>query len=417
MRLVAFAVCASLLATWSCSGASSGETESATRPATADAGWTSSPPERNGDAGLDGSSGDGPDGSLADAASGADAATNVTTLRIRYRGRPGVLSLRGAGGPLSWTESTALTEVEPGLFEWSAPDLVGELEWKPMLGDAWSLGPNYRVIAGSTLEITPRFFETRGTVERKWPTFTSALLPSTRGIWVSLPPTYVENAAARLDVLYMHDGQNLFSSASAFGGHEWQVDETLDQGAADGSIREEIVIGIENGGPDRIDELTPSVDPGRQRGGDAEQYLAMIETEIMPLVNGALRTHTGPEHTALVGSSLGGLNSVWAGVHHADAFGRIGAMSPSTWWDGGMILGAVDAMSPVRPSRIYVDSGNAGDGADDFENTATLVSHLRSQGYVDGASLEYVLQPGALHNEIYWAERLPHALSFLLGPR
>lgn len=107
---------------------------------------------------------------------------------------------------------------------------------------------------------------------------------------------------------------------------------------------------------------------------------------------------------------------MYAGVHHADVFGFIGALSPSTWWDDRMILGEVAAMPGVRPLRIYVDSGNAGPSNDDVENTAALAQSLRDVGYQDGATLKYVMQAQAQHSEIYWAQRAPAALAFLLGP-
>ncbi len=351
----------------------------------------------------------------ADAADAADAAPQRTTIRVHYAGNAGALALRGSAAPLSWETSAALTPIGNDTYEWSTDAMV-DLEFKPLLDGAWSLGPNYQIRAGAQIDLQPRFRETRGQVSIRWPSFTSSAAPSTRAIWVYLPPTYVENSASRMGALYMHDGQNLFSAASAFGGNEWMVDETLDQGAADGSIRETIVIGIESTAR-RVYELTPSVDPDEASGGEADAYLSMLESELKPRVDAELRTLPGREHTALFGASLGGLVSVYAGVHRANVFGLIGAMSPSTWWDGTMILGEVAAMPNVRPLRFYVDSGNAGPSNDDVLNTAELAAGLRAVGYQDGTTLQYVVQDQAQHSETYWAQRLPAALRFLLGPR
>jgi predicted alpha/beta superfamily hydrolase len=233
-----------------------------------------------------------------------------------------------------------------------------------------------------------------------------------------LPPTYIENTSSRFGVLYMHDGQNLFSPTTAFGGNEWKVDETLDAGAEDGSIRETIVVGIENTA-DRIDELTPTADPTENGGGKADQYLAMIIDEIKPMIDKDLRTEKAREQTAVMGSSLGGLVSAYAGVGHADVFGLVGAMSPSTWWDNEVILADVSTTKtkPSRPLRVYVDSGDSGTSNDDVANTTELAARYRSVGYVDNKDLLHVVQSGGQHNEIYWAERLPAALHFLLGAR
>jgi hypothetical protein len=65
---------------------------------------------------------------------------------------------------------------------------------------------------------------------------------------------------------------------------------------------------------------------------------------------------------------------------------------------------------------VYVDSGNAGTSMDDVANTAQLAQAWRDRGYAEGATLLYVVQDGATHSERFWAQRLPGALRFLLGP-
>ncbi len=341
----------------------------------------------------------------------------ATTVRVHYQGKPGTMTLRGSTGPLSWDKSAAFTSTAPGLYTWTSTEVKVDTELKPMLGDTWSRGPNYKVKPNATLDVYPHFFETHGTVTKKYPSFTSTKLPSTRGIWVYLPPTYVENSEARFPALYMHDGQNLFSPDTAFGGNEWKVDETLDAGAEDGTIRETIVVGVENTAA-RIDELTPTSDPS-YGGGKADQYLAMVATEIKPLVDKDLRTMPAREVTGIMGSSLGGLVSAYAGVTRADVFGLVGEMSPSTWWDDKVILGDVSSMKtkPVKPVRVYVDSGDSGTSNDDVVNTTELAARYRTVGYTDKKDLMHVVQAGAIHNEIWWAKRLPAALAFLLGPR
>jgi predicted alpha/beta superfamily hydrolase len=125
---------------------------------------------------------------------------------------------------------------------------------------------------------------------------------------------------------------------------------------------------------------------------------------------------TGREDTFLMGSSLGGLISAYGGARKPSTFGTIGAMSPSTWWDNLMILNVVSTMAaaPSRPLKVYVDVGTNNDGQSD---TDQLASAYRSIGYVDDATLLYVVQQGASHNETYWRQRLPDALRFILGPR
>jgi predicted alpha/beta superfamily hydrolase len=213
----------------------------------------------------------------------------------------------------------------------------------------------------------------------------------------------------------MHDGQNLFDATRASYG-EWRVDETFDAAAEDGSIREAIVVGVENTAR-RIWEYTPTRDDELGDGGGGDLYLRMLIEELKPRIDGALRTLPARETTAILGSSLGGLISAHAATTSTATFGLVGAMSPSTWWDGAVLLDEVAATkgkSP-RPIRVYVDSGDAGPSRDDVVNTAKLAAAYRDVGFVEGADLLYVVDAGAEHNETYWAKRLPGALRFLLG--
>ena len=243
------------------------------------------------------------------------------------------------------------------------------------------------------------------------------MLGNTRAVWVYLPPTYLENARARFGVVYMHDGQNLFDPQLAFGGNPWWVQRAIDAAAATGSFAEAIVVGPESTA-DRIGEYTPTRDPAYPGSGKGPLYVKMLVDELKPRVDAELRTLPDRDHTAILGSSLGGLISCYAGVVKPEVFARVGAMSPSTWWDNRVLFTFVaqTAVAP-RPLRVYLDSGDSGPSSDDVVNTTQLAGAYRAQGYVDGVTLEHVVQAGATHSEVYWAQRLPEALRFLLGPR
>jgi len=70
--------------------------------------------------------------------------------------------------------------------------------------------------------------------------------------------------------------------------------------------------------------------------------------------------------------------------------------------------------APNRPALVYVDVGSSEDNA---PSVSLLADAYVSVGYVSGTNLKYVVQPGAQHNETYWAQRFPGAMQFLLGPR
>lgn len=339
----------------------------------------------------------------------------TTVLRVKYPAGTRSVSARGSKPPFNWNTGLAMTRVDAETWTLSVTSLSEDLEWKPLLDDSiWSKGPNYVGRRGEVNEVQPHFFRDNGEWTRRWPNFSSTLLNNTRGVYVYLPPTYLENSAARLPVVYMHDGQNLFDPNAAFGGVTWGVAQAFDSAAGDGRFREAIVIGPENAGSARIAEYTPTADPN-YGGGNGDLYLRMLIEELKPRVDSELRTLTGRENTVLIGSSLGGLISSYAGVRKADTFGLIGAMSPSVWWDNRVLLGVVAQTGSTRPIRVYVDSGDSGNSNDGVNDTRDLAAAYRTLGYVDGTTLKHVIQPGATHTESAWASRLPGALEFLLG--
>jgi predicted alpha/beta superfamily hydrolase len=197
----------------------------------------------------------------------------------------------------------------------------------------------------------------------------------------------------------MHDGQNLFDDATSFAG-EWQVDETMEALAGEGL--EPIVVGIANAGDDRAAEY--AVDGGR--GAD---YLDFLVETVKPLVDAGFPTLPGRETTALVGSSLGGLISLYGFFLRPETFGLAGAMSPALWWAKGAVLETVQR-APFVEGRIYMDAG-ATERAANFKRMVTL---LEAKGYGPDR-FRHLVDPGGTHHGSSWARRLPAALRFLLS--
>ena len=124
-----------------------------------------------------------------------------------------------------------------------------------------------------------------------------------------------------------------------------------------------------------------------------------------------------------MGSSLGGLISLWAAIEHADTFGRIGAMSPAILPGQGRIYRRLRDLA-VLPERLYVDAGGR-EGSDRTEAPARrwsaafthdarrLRDELVGAGLRESVDLLLVEDPEAIHHESAWARRLPDALRFL----
>jgi predicted alpha/beta superfamily hydrolase len=321
------------------------------------------------------------------------------------------ITLRCGGNGRDWNTAIETT--------WTTGDIwrvtlttTGTIECKPMFDNVtWAVGPNWRIDPGQPSAMWPFFFHTAGRLVRT-PGWRSNILNDSRAIWTYTPPSYDENPAQRYPVVYMHDGQNLFLDSYAFGGVSWAVAAAMDQGARDGTIREAIVIGIDND-VDRLSEYTPVPDPS-YGGGNAANYLRFVIEELKPQMDLQLRTMPTADNTAIVGSSLGGLVSIWAGLTRPDVFKKVGALSPSTWWNGTWIIGQTTAATGPLPARVYIDSGNAGNSQDGVVDTTALANAWKAKA---GVTVRSLVQNGATHSETYWRQRIPGALAFLLGAR
>src|SRR6266404_8715832 len=111
--------------------------------------------------------------------------------------------------------------------------------------------------------------------------FRSQFLEPSRTLIVYVPPDYDSHTLTRYPVLYMHDGQNLFDPATAFGGNEWRLDDTAEELIERGAIEPLIIVGIYNTGEQRIHEYTPTPD-AKLGGGKADLYGRMLVEEIKP---------------------------------------------------------------------------------------------------------------------------------------
>ncbi|RME75289.1 MAG: hypothetical protein D6776_03495 [Planctomycetota bacterium] len=247
-------------------------------------------------------------------------------------------------------------------------------------------------------------------------------LRGSREVIVYLPPGALY-AHTRYPVLYLHDGQNAFDPAAPWGG--WQVDRIVDGLIARGEIRPLIVVAIAiASGADRIrdytpvpDDLSPRCDGSRVAGGGAAAYADAVALDLKPRIDALYPTRPGREHTAVLGSSLGGLVALYTAYRHPDVFGMAGGMSPTLGW-GGLCRGEGALFELARrrgriPVRLYLDSGGTGaadPGADNWDVTRAFAHLLATQGYRRGRDLLYRWEPGAAHNEAAWRARLPALL-------
>lgn len=249
----------------------------------------------------------------------------------------------------------------------------------------------------------------------------SPQLENHRDILIYLPAAY-ETGAAHYPVIYMHDGQNLFDAHTSFAG-EWQVDETLLALENDGIVA--IVVGLPNIGPERLNEYSPFHNP-RLGGGKGAAYLDFIVQTVKPLIDSQFRSLPDRAHTGILGSSMGGLISLYGFFSQPQTFGFAGVLSPALWFADRAIFPYIQRQ-PYHPGRLYLDMGTAEYPVKNWQklvpariynpscaDTRRLYADLKHKGYQPEVTLRYVEDAGAAHNEVAWARRLPDALRFLL---
>jgi enterochelin esterase-like enzyme len=251
--------------------------------------------------------------------------------------------------------------------------------------------------------------------------FRSRIFRNTRFLRVWLPPGYdaAENAGQHYPVLYLNDGQNLFEAGTAFGGVEWQVDETADRLIREGAVPPLIVVGIDNTGKERLREYMPhrSLHP-RMLRVQGKHYPDFLMNEVMPFMEQNYRVATRPEETGLGGSSLGALISLYTVMARPGIFGRLLLESPSLWASNRQLIKESRSVR-IWPERIFLAAGTAEAGRAELSRTVVddvreLAAILR-RAVLSEKRLRLVIKEGAGHTEAAWAERFPEALQFLFG--
>ncbi len=227
-----------------------------------------------------------------------------------------------------------------------------------------------------------------------------------RRVWVYLPPGY-EVSTLSYPVLYMHDGQNLFDYQASFAG-EWEIDESLNELAAEG-INVPIVVGIDNGGNERLNEYSPWINP-LYGGGLGEAYIDFIVNTLKPHIDENYRTLSDRNNTAIMGSSMGGFISHYAILEHPDVFSKSGVFSPAYWFSDSIWNFTTNA-GKQYPGKFYLLVGGE-EGGQYIAHMWAMQDTLISMGYNNDEVLAKET-PGASHNEVFWRTEFSEAYLWL----
>jgi enterochelin esterase-like enzyme len=277
--------------------------------------------------------------------------------------------------------------------------------FKPVLVDGtrrtWSQGPNHLAIMNTLAgtSVYPHFHSSsNGTISELMHLPRSSLADA-HPVRIYYPPGYFENTLKQYPVLYMQDGKNLFFPVEAFLGRDWKMDRTLHLLDDMNLIDKVLLVGVYS--DKRETEYTH---PGY------EAYGRYMVTQLKPAVDAMLRTLPGPQNTAVMGSSLGGVAALYLAWQWPEVFGKAACMS-STFTYRDDLFERI-ASEPKRHVEIYLDSGWP---RDNYEVTRSMRDLLARRGYEFGRDFLYFAFPGAAHGEKDWALRCHLPLQFFFG--
>lgn len=297
------------------------------------------------------------------------------------------------------------------------------------LGMLWML-----VLAGVSFTTRSSFARTNspavalrvtGTVERLAPIESKHVAARYVDVW--LPPGYSAKKSRRYPVVYVHDGQNLFDPASSFIGVDWGIDETMTRLIAERKVPPAIIVAIWNT-PRRLAEYMPQKPLATLKEAELEEmfksvrrepladaYLRYLVTELKPAIDARYRTQPDRAHTSIMGSSMGGLISLYALCEYPDVFGAAACLS--TAWqvaNGVTVRELKNSLPDPRTHRFYFDFGTGtNDGSiEPFQNQADEV--LKAAGYSEGRNWVTKKFSGEEHSERAWRKRVDVPLQFLL---
>jgi predicted alpha/beta superfamily hydrolase len=237
--------------------------------------------------------------------------------------------------------------------------------------------------------------------------FTSQHLRGSRTVRIYLPASYAADLQRRYPVLYLHDGQNVFSFAGtniAFGWGGWELDKTADQLARDGRMEEVLLVAVDNS-PARYAEYCGAHHPvGTNENTAYENYRAFLIQELKPRIDAQYRTRPEPSSTGVMGSSMGGICSLILAWEHPEVFGRAASLSGAFMVEHTNFLNQVliPCQGPSKPAWVYLDSGITDflGGDDGRALTQQVAGELRRIGwrgvepFTSLGALEGLKEPG-----------------------
>ncbi|WP_300973842.1 alpha/beta hydrolase-fold protein [Sphingomonas sp. LHG3406-1] len=260
-------------------------------------------------------------------------------------------------------------------------------------------------------------------------------------VTVWLPPGYDRDTKRRYPVLYMHDGQNVFFPKRSNFNKVWAADKAALKLIESRKVAPFMIVAVDHPGATRYLRYFPTrVVSGAFRQGiegfakgklAGDDYLTFLAGTLKPEIDKRYRTRSQPRYTAVAGSSMGGLISLYALTERADVFGKAAAVSTHSPLIDPGLLGQQPAMAEGVKSdwrrylstrlgapqgrRLWMDHGTETLDANYAPYQAVLDEGVAAAGWTRGTDFESRVYKGTAHEENAWAARLPEVLGWLLA--
>jgi enterochelin esterase family protein len=131
-------------------------------------------------------------------------------------------------------------------------------------------------------------------------------------------------------------------------------------------------------------------------------YVNFVTRELIPVIDSTYRSDPSPDARAILGTSMGGLNSAYFGQAASEYFHRIAIQSPAFWYNTSIF--DMYSNSSVKPVSIYMSTGTIHDTRDDAQQMKSI---LLSKGY----NLKYT-EVNQSHSWGNWRGLIDEALIF-----
>jgi len=235
-------------------------------------------------------------------------------------------------------------------------------------------------------------------------------------------------------LLIAHDGQNIFDGkTSTHRRSTWEIGQSVNRVSREIGMTPPAVIAIWNGSTKedpwaRFRELSPEkVFRGGVKpiiGDDipfsldqlcGDEYLNQIFRKQVPQILNHLDLEVTPARTAMIGSSMGGLATLYAMAEHGDKFHT--ALALSTHWPIGADA-LVDALIGNLPAptshKVFMSHGTKGADKNYGPFQKRADSAMINKGYRIGHDFLSQVYPRSGHNERSWASYIDVPISFWL---